>query len=404
MLMFPFLIFVEHIAECSINTFNLVRFRLTILGKRRRLSCSSSFSNLPMTLNTTFASELGVFSWVVFHNNGSIIIKTVYGYDIDPSGDPFVDLGDRGMESVRRAANVGSFLVDYIPSLKYLPRKASHSFWFPGTQFMKLAEDWTACVNDVKEMLFKLTSEQLANGITSTSFVSESLEKMKEAGIFNSETDLEILKNAAGVAFAAVALLIVAGADTTVSTVLAAMLAFVLYLGVQAKAQAKLDIVPSYIETIVSEALQWNPIVPLGVAHAALKEDIYRGYYIPAGTTVIGNVWTILHDEKDYPDPLAFNPDRFMPEDGKELPPEPTTTFGFGRRICLGRYLAVNSAWIAIASILSTLTFSKAVGPAGQVIEPSDVFTDAFISFPLPFKCTIKTRSAQAEELISGRL
>lgn len=101
---------------------------------------------------------------------------------------------------------------------------------------MKLAEDWTACVNDVKEMLFKLTSEQLANGITSTSFVSESLEKMKEAGIFNSETDLEILKNAAGVAFAA-------GADTTVSTVLAAMLAFVLYLGVQAKAQAKLDIV-----------------------------------------------------------------------------------------------------------------------------------------------------------------
>ncbi len=58
-------------------------------------------------------------------------MKTVYGYDIDPSGDVFVDLGDRGMESVRRTANVGSFLVDYIPSLKYLPRKISFYFILP---------------------------------------------------------------------------------------------------------------------------------------------------------------------------------------------------------------------------------------------------------------------------------
>lgn len=40
----------------------------------------------------------------------------------------------------------------------------------------------------------------------------------------------------------------------------------------------------------------------------------------------------ILHDEKDYPDPLVFNPERFVPEEGKELPPEPTAAFGFGRR------------------------------------------------------------------------
>ncbi|PBK59423.1 hypothetical protein ARMSODRAFT_1027384 [Armillaria solidipes] len=87
----------------------------------------------------------------------------------------------------------------------------------------------------------------------------------------------------------------------------------------------------------------------------------------------------ILHDEKDYLDSLVFNPDRLMPEDGRELPPEPTATFGFRRHICLGRYLTVNSAWIAIASILSTLTFSKAVDFDGQVIEPSDIFTGAFV-------------------------
>ena len=30
--------------------------------------------------------------------------------------------------------------------------------------------------------------------------------------------------------------------------------------------------------------------------------------------------------------PLKFNPERFVPEEGKELPPEPTAAFGFGRR------------------------------------------------------------------------
>ncbi len=54
---------------------------------------------------------------------GSVIMKVVYGYDVDADGDRFVELVDRGLEGVRIAGNVGTFLVDYIPSLKYLPRE-----------------------------------------------------------------------------------------------------------------------------------------------------------------------------------------------------------------------------------------------------------------------------------------
>ncbi len=54
---------------------------------------------------------------------GSVIMKTVYGYDVDPNGDRFVELVDRALESMRIVGNVGAFLVDYIPSLKYLPRE-----------------------------------------------------------------------------------------------------------------------------------------------------------------------------------------------------------------------------------------------------------------------------------------
>ncbi|KAK0469620.1 cytochrome P450 [Desarmillaria tabescens] len=321
------------------------------------------------------------------HHAGSVIMKTVYGYDVDPNGDRFVVLVDRAMESLRIIGNVGTFLVDYIPSMKYLPR------WFPGANFMNLADAWRKDVEEMVNGPFAYASESMANGIVTSSFVSENLTKMKETSMSEKATRLEIVRNAAGVAFAA-------GADTTVSVILSTMLAFLLYPEVQAKAQAELDAVVGptrlpnfddrpqlpYIDAILFEALRWNPTVPMGVAHRSLNADIYKGYYIPAGATVVGNTWAILHDEKFYPNPLVFDPDRFIPEEGKEPQPEPIAVFGFGRRICPGRYLALNSAWIVIASMASTLSFTKAIDSEGRVIEPSDTFTDGFLRQVLSHK------------------
>ncbi|KAK0236120.1 cytochrome P450 [Armillaria nabsnona] len=339
----------------------------------------------------------------VRHHAGSIIMKTVYGYDVDANGDKFVELVDRALATVRIVGNVGTFLVDYIPSLRYLPR------WLPGTSFLSLANGWRKLVNDMIDKPFEYTSDSLANGFASSSYVSENLTKLKNTGMPENATQLKIIRNTAGVAFAA-------GADTTVSVILSVILAFVLYPEVQAKAQAELDTVVGptrlpnfddrpqlpYIDAILLESLRWNPVVPMGVAHRSVKADVYRDYYIPAGATVIANTWAILHDEKDYPNPLVFNPNRFMPENGKELQPNPIAAFGFGRRICPGRYLAMNTAWIAIASMASTLSFSKSVDSEGRVAEPSDTFTDGFLSFPVPFKCVIKARSAQARTVIDS--
>ncbi|KAK0469619.1 cytochrome P450 [Desarmillaria tabescens] len=337
----------------------------------------------------------------VRHHAGYVIMKTVYGYDIDPSGDRFVDLVDRALEGIRHSGNMGYFLVDYIPSLQYLPR------WFPGANFINLARNWNKEVQDMKQEPYEYALQSLAKGLASPSLVSENIRKVKQLAAPESAAHLDVIRDTAGVAFAA-------GADTTVSTIVSVILAFVLYPEVQAKAQAELDAVVGpnrlpnfddrpqlpYIDAVLMEALRWNPVVPMGIDHRSRQEDIYRGYYIPAGTTVVGNVWAILHDEKDYPNPLVFDPERFMSSDGREPQPEPTAAFGFGRRICPGRYLALNTAWIAIASMAATLSFSKAVDSEGHIIEPSDTYTNGFLSFPVPFKCTIKARSAQAQALI----
>ena len=79
------------------------------------------------------------------------------------------------------------------------------------------------------------------------------------------------------------------------------------------------------------------------------NDDEYNGYYIPKGTVVIGNAWSvyeyllilvltlfrsILHDPNIFDNPLEFHPERYL-KDGKLDPnvrdPE-CAAFGFGRR------------------------------------------------------------------------
>jgi len=89
-----------------------------------------------------------------------------------------------------------------------------------------------------------------------------------------------------------------------------------------------------YINSIVKEIIRWNPPLPIGIPNRVIQNDVYRGCLIPAGATVVQNIWAICRDPTIYPDPEAFNPDRFL-KDGKINPtvfnPE-DSVFGAGRR------------------------------------------------------------------------
>ena len=89
-----------------------------------------------------------------------------------------------------------------------------------------------------------------------------------------------------------------------------------------------------YIDAVVKETLRWNPPVPVGLSSKVTKDDVYRGYFIPAGATIMQNIWAVCRDPSAYPNPEIFNPDRFL-KDGKINPqvfnPE-DRVFGTGRR------------------------------------------------------------------------
>jgi cytochrome P450 len=91
---------------------------------------------------------------------------------------------------------------------------------------------------------------------------------------------------------------------------------------------------------------------------------------------------TILQDPKVYKDPSVFNPERFL-KDG-ELDPsvrDPTVaTFGFGRRICPGRFFSDNAVYASVSHVLAVYDIKPSLDKNGKEIEITPDMTDGLLS------------------------
>ena len=75
-----------------------------------------------------------------------------------------------------------------------------------------------------------------------------------------------------------------------------------------------------------------------------------------------------------------MKPERFTEADlDPRVPAAVDYAFGFGRRVCPGRWMAHSFVWIVVASVLSTFRIEKAVRD-GCVIEPSGAFTPGILA------------------------
>ncbi|KAL0068245.1 hypothetical protein AAF712_004630 [Marasmius tenuissimus] len=219
--------------------------------------------------------------------------------------------------------------------------------------------------------------DQIKTGIAFPSFTAQLLQDSN--GELTSDSELEdIVLWSAGALYAA-------GTDTTVSVMKNFFFCMMLYPDVQSRGQEEVDRfmheenrLPSlkdwsrgalpFVTSIVQEVLRWHPAAPLGIPHATTHEDMYEGYYIPKKVTIIGNIWAMLHDESVYPQPDTFDPDRYSGKGGRKIEDDPRSiVFGFGRRICPGRYIAEASIWIQIATALACLQIDKPDGEKPEV-------------------------------------
>ncbi|KAJ7252511.1 cytochrome P450 [Mycena rebaudengoi] len=336
------------------------------------------------------------------HMNGSMIMSITYGIDSLPSNDPYMQNAEAVIKALVEASVPGRYLVDSLPILKYVPD------WFFGAGFKREAKYWKRRAEDMVRLPFGVTKRLVADGTAPASFASDKLQEMDEN--VDQEHQENVIRDTAAMVYTA-------GFDTTTAAIGTFMLAMLAHPDVQKKAQKEIDAVvraghlPNfddeeslpYVSAIVKEVLRWRPIVPIGVPHFVAKEDVYRGYRIPAGSIIIANIWAMLHDEVAYPDPYSFNPDRFL-INGQLNPAvrDPEIIFGFGRRVCPGRHMAQATLWITIASLLAVFDINKAIGEDGKVLEPTYEYHSALVTMPFPFKCSIKPRSKEAVTLITA--
>ncbi|KAK4449769.1 isotrichodermin C-15 hydroxylase [Podospora aff. communis PSN243] len=108
----------------------------------------------------------------------------------------------------------------------------------------------------------------------------------------------------------------------------------------------------SYMLAVLNEALRMYPpvtsnlvrVVPSGGAQIA-------GHFVPGGTYVEVQHWSINHSSDNFKDPWEFNPDRFInPAEGEVL--EALQAFSVGPRNCIGRNLAYAEMRIILARLV----------------------------------------------------
>ncbi|KFY98401.1 hypothetical protein V500_01692 [Pseudogymnoascus sp. VKM F-4518 (FW-2643)] len=330
------------------------------------------------------------------------ILKMTYGYTIEPhKSDSLVDLIEKMMTEFSLAAVPMAWPVDLIPILQHIPEN------FPGVKFKKIARKWRKSIRASAYTPYRFAQRQIAANGHQNSYVSKLIRKFMpedETANLNSEDEEAIVWTAASLYGAA--------SDTTMITLSIFTLAMVMFPHVQHKAQEEIDRVVGtdrlpnfddrdrlpYVSALVKETRRWWPIASMGFPHAVDVDIEYNGLHIPKGALLLPAVWWFLHDPEVYADPASFDPDRFL-SPRNEADPD-TEGFGYGRRICPGRFFADSSLYINIVQTLATINVGKSIGKDGKEIAVDVKPKPGILSYPTEFQFQVAPRSQKHVDLI----
>ncbi|KAF2471439.1 cytochrome P450 [Lindgomyces ingoldianus] len=323
----------------------------------------------------------------------AIVMGIGFGVQIDDDKDPHIQMAIDASYALGHGGAPAGTLVDFFPIVKSLPN------WLVRDRSLKFARDWRWAIRQIHEAPYAAGEKRSIEASLVRTLLSERQKRLDKGE--PEEMTIEDIKGAAGAVYAA-------GQDTTWSTLVVFVLNMVLHPEVQDKAQKIIDTVVEpgrlpafadrpylpYIDYIVQETLRWCPVSPVGVPHRSIEDDVYNGFFIPAGSFVYANARAMTHDERTYSNPDEFDPDRYIPQsEGGRGEPFPKGQFGFGRRVCVGQHLAEASIWIVVASLLSVIQVERWRNLETGLEEiPKVKLTNGLTSHPQSFKCSIVPR------------
>jgi cytochrome P450 len=105
----------------------------------------------------------------------------------------------------------------------------------------------------------------------------------------------------------------------------------------------------TYTERVFRESMRLYPPA-WGMGRVSHEPVELGGVLIPAGQTILVSQWVMHRDPEYFPDPLRFDPDRWLPERCAALPKFAYFPFGAGPRMCIGE----GFAWMEGVLVLAT--------------------------------------------------
>ncbi|KIY00946.1 uncharacterized protein Z520_03612 [Fonsecaea multimorphosa CBS 102226] len=118
-------------------------------------------------------------------------------------------------------------------------------------------------------------------------------------------------------------------------------------------AAAPFDQLP-YLDAVVKEGLRCFPPIPMSMPrYVPSGGSTIEGYFIPQGTIVSCQAYTLHKDPTVFPQPLEFLPERWLDKSGEAERNRLSFAFSLGGRGCLGRHLAIAEMKLLLREVYS---------------------------------------------------
>ncbi|KAJ3620581.1 hypothetical protein MTP99_004516 [Tenebrio molitor] len=193
------------------------------------------------------------------------------------------------------------------------------------------------------------------------------------------------------------------GSDTTALTLSFATIMLALHQGIQEKLYKEMcDIFENtdrdptlddltrmdYLERVIKETMRLFPIGP--VLFRQVQEDIkIRDIVIPQGSELLIPIHFIHRNPIHWPDPLKFDPDRFLPEEIEKRPRYSFMPFSIPPRNCIGMSFAMMSMKVSLSNIIRNF---RIISTQHKSIESIKLRINVVIASKNGYGVTLKLR------------